>query len=125
MPNNQQIFVYGTLRVRAADDQEWYLHGFRMRNAGAYPFIEYTGVVSDVIVGQLLDVKDAAHLRSLDAYEGVERGLYVRRDATVYSSRKKDGDTKKVMVYVKGPLWDYEIITSGDWLKYQKEKVGA
>lgn len=75
------VFVYGTLTEpdRAAEvvghaDYDgaatlWGLH----RVEGAYPTLAPGGSVD----GRLLRV-DAADLPALDAYEGVDRGLYVR-----------------------------------------------
>jgi gamma-glutamylcyclotransferase (GGCT)/AIG2-like uncharacterized protein YtfP len=123
------IFVYGTLRQEAEDQTLWYLPGYQMRDTGRFPYIEYTGRVSDVVVGQLLEVPDTAALAALDRYENVAGGLYTREDVTV---RNRAGDSeqerptnKRVQAYIKGPAFDYPVVKSGDWNQYtssNKEK---
>ncbi|MCU4973694.1 gamma-glutamylcyclotransferase [Halobacteria archaeon AArc-m2/3/4] len=78
-----QVFVYGTLTDpdRAAAVLEADTHQFAGRATleglhrveGQYPTLAPGGSVE----GRLLEV-DEAGLEALDAYEGVDRGLYVR-----------------------------------------------
>lgn len=120
-----KIFVYGTLRARADDDTVYYLPGFKMHATPRFPYIEYTGLQEHVVVGQLLTVRDAPHLESLDRYEGVASGLYRRVAVAVYRQPQVGGLVEDVEAYVKGPAFDYPQIVHGDWLRYVEERNDA
>lgn len=114
MKKKHKIFIYGTLR----QDQEatHYLDGYSMfcvkGDQFSFPFIQYTG--ESTVFGSIIEVTDK-ELAQLDTYEGVARGLYVRKKVKV-----TDLDTTRediaVWVYVGGPALAYPLIESGDWL---------
>ena len=101
------VFVYGTLTdpARVADvldgTREWSfvadatLRGLH-RVDGQYPTLAPGGRVD----GRLLRTDAIA---ALDAYEGVDRGLYVRVRVPYADSGVVDGDPGAVAVYVGDP----------------------
>jgi gamma-glutamylcyclotransferase (GGCT)/AIG2-like uncharacterized protein YtfP len=65
-------------------------------SAGDYPALRPSDSPGDVVPGVLLELDDAA-LGALDAYEGVDSGLYVRQRCAVHMG---DGHDTVAWVYV-------------------------
>ena len=101
------LFVYGTLkdarrlttvvgpqvavRVIGAGTVAGVLY-----DAGDYPALQPSTSADDLVRGLLLELDDAA-LARLDAYEGVDGGLYVRQRCEVSTD---DGAVQAAWVYV-------------------------
>ena len=101
------LFVYGTLkdsrRFAAVVGQHVHVrvigHGTVrgvLYDAGEYPALRPSASAADVVRGVVLELDDAALVR-LDAYEGVDSGLYVRRRCEV---RGDDGRVQEAWLYV-------------------------
>jgi len=88
-----QLFVYGTLkdasRLSAVlGPSAWRLLGSAtvagiLYDCGEYPALVSARTADDVVPGLLLELDDEQALAQLDAYEGVDSGLYVRRRCEV------------------------------------------
>jgi gamma-glutamylcyclotransferase (GGCT)/AIG2-like uncharacterized protein YtfP len=98
------VFVYGTLTnpARVADVVDAYvfvgpavLEGLHAVE-GRYP----TLAPGDRVAGRLLRTDDVA---ALDAYEGVDSGLYTRVSVPVAGERRDPSDPESVAVYVGDP----------------------
>jgi gamma-glutamylcyclotransferase (GGCT)/AIG2-like uncharacterized protein YtfP len=81
----------------------------------SFPFVEEVAQDSyEFVVGNILEVNDA-RLKVLDTYEGVDKGLYIRKREWVLPIGRSDG-AEHVWVYIGGPALVYPIVNSGDWL---------
>ena len=102
------LFAYGTLKdpiqlaavIGAA--APWRILGAGavrgvLYDAGAYPALQRSDSPTVVVAGVLLEIDDDAALARLDAYEGVDSGLYVREPAEV---RMDDGRRQTAWLYV-------------------------
>jgi gamma-glutamylcyclotransferase (GGCT)/AIG2-like uncharacterized protein YtfP len=119
------IFVYGTLR-RGAGAYEVFglgdhtdfvsttrLTGHAIYHLGGFPGIRES--LDDVVIGDLMKIKDTKLLRSLDQYEGYraddpDNSLYHRKMVLV------DDIPSWVYVY-NGRVKDTARISSGDWFE--------
>ena len=98
------LFAYGTLQE--ARQRDAVLRGAATREIGRgsvagtlYDLGEYPGLVADGaarVPGTLIELPDEAALALLDAYEGVDEGLYARVRATV---RLETGDELEAWLY--------------------------
>ncbi len=114
----EKIFVYGTLRKGGTAyhlmngskllEEGITVTGFKLYDAGEYPFAFYTADPADIIKGDLFEIKDEI-LLSLDEYEGQEyrRKVLQDYDCYIYILNEK-----------KAPL--LPVISGGDWLIYKK-----
>jgi gamma-glutamylcyclotransferase (GGCT)/AIG2-like uncharacterized protein YtfP len=100
------LFVYGTLQDARVRDHA--LRGVAARVIGRgsvrgalYHLDDYPGLVASDddarVPGILLELDDAAAWEALDRYEGVDEGLYVRRQLAVTLD---DGQTRDAWVYL-------------------------
>lgn len=88
-----QLFVYGTLKDPSClnavlGPAAWRTLGPAtvagiLYDCGEYPALVGARTEEDVVPGLLLELDDERALARLDAYEGVESGLYVRRRCEV------------------------------------------
>jgi gamma-glutamylcyclotransferase (GGCT)/AIG2-like uncharacterized protein YtfP len=120
-----KVFVYGTLRPR--DNKRCYLsathvlYGYQMFDNVSYPFIKPVGeATNSCILGNIIEINER-ELESLDRYENIHSGLYVRDTATALSIA--DNEPVDVFVYVAGPLFDPQPIASGDWKQYSEQRI--
>jgi len=99
------LFAYGTLQE--ARQRDTVLRGASTREIGRgsvagtlYDLGEYPGLVAEGaarVPGLLIELADEAALALLDAYEGVDEGLYARIRTPV---RLDTGDEVEAWVYV-------------------------
>src|ERR1051325_588931 len=87
-----RLFVYGTLKEERslgailAGVTEWRwlgpaTIGGRLYDAGSYPALLLSHDPAERVAGHILEVRDAAAaFQALDEYEGVDEGLYARRE---------------------------------------------
>ena len=103
-----RLFVYGTLKeprrlgaVVGAATRSRVVGAGRVRgvlyDAGEYPALRPSRSAADSVPGLLLELDGDAVLERLDAYEGVDSGLYVRRRCVV---RLADGHRANAWTYV-------------------------
>jgi gamma-glutamylcyclotransferase (GGCT)/AIG2-like uncharacterized protein YtfP len=102
------LFVYGTLRdeIRMAEvlggGSEWRYLGPAtvdgdLYDAGEYPALLLRAVGGRPVEGVLVELADpVVAFATLDVYEGVDMGLYVRRRC---SARLADGSERVVWIY--------------------------
>ena len=112
MTTLHKAFVYGTLK--SADEQDdFYIVGYDIYDAGAYPYIAKSHDSHRTVRGQLIEVDDE-ELAELDRYEGLSSGLYTREVETV---REIGSDRQhEAYVYVAGERWP-KVIANGRWGK--------
>jgi gamma-glutamylcyclotransferase (GGCT)/AIG2-like uncharacterized protein YtfP len=80
----KRLFVYGTLMegggqgglLSGCARRPATIRGELFRMPPGYPALRWGG--DDVVHGELVQLRDAAILAVLDAYEGVDQGLYAR-----------------------------------------------
>ncbi len=85
MSEDLPLFVYGTLRsdgpmarlVGSGARRRATVRGRLWQMPAGYPALELGG--TDLVYGELTPPIDPARLAALDAFEGVDEGLYVRR----------------------------------------------
>ena len=110
------LLVYGTLRPNKRETV--ILKGYKMYNLGWYPGVCCTVKGEDSVVCERIVVKDEAHLRSLDSYEGCNGN----QPSCLYH-RVKHGDD---WIYLyNGPLEDYPEVPDGDWLTFKGQQAGS
>jgi gamma-glutamylcyclotransferase (GGCT)/AIG2-like uncharacterized protein YtfP len=102
------LFAYGTLKdprrlaaVVGSETRCRMLGAGRVRgvlyDAGDYPALRPSRSAADSVHGMLLELEGDALLARLDAYEGVDSGLYVRRRCVVHLD---DGRRVSAWTYV-------------------------
>lgn len=99
------IFVYGTLKRGCKNHaqmagQTWLTDahseaGYRLHDLGDYPGLVPDGADREGVLGEVWSV-DAEALQRLDAFEGIDEGLYARRPIRL----RPPHDTLAVDVYV-------------------------
>jgi gamma-glutamylcyclotransferase (GGCT)/AIG2-like uncharacterized protein YtfP len=103
-----QLFVYGTLkepgRLRAVlgSAVRWRVLGpgtvcGALYDCGEYPALVASRAPHEVVPGLLLEFEDDDALAPLDAYEGVDSGLYAREQIEVHL---EDGRRQRAWSYV-------------------------
>ncbi|QDP50581.1 MAG: hypothetical protein Tp1125DCM00d2C21254131_22 [Prokaryotic dsDNA virus sp.] len=106
--------VYGTLRPGLGETVK--VEGFQMFNLGWFPGIRPG---NGTIIAERVEVKDDAHLSSLDRYEGYNE----ESPETSLYTRQQYGDDI-IYVYNGEPPED-NLVEGGDWLKHTGEEKGA
>lgn len=103
-----RLFVYGTLTERRrlgavlGSSIGWRVlgratvHG-ALYDCGEYPALVASAAPDDAVPGMLLELDDDSALAQLDAYEGIDSGLYVR---TEVEARLDDGRRPTAWTYV-------------------------
>ena len=86
---------------------------------GKFPYVIPADGDFAVVYGNLLEVNDS-ELAQLDAYEGVDAGLYHRIEVLAFSI--ETGQREKVYMYEAGNVAP-PMIEDGDWAEYKKVGV--
>jgi gamma-glutamylcyclotransferase (GGCT)/AIG2-like uncharacterized protein YtfP len=118
MVKTERLFVYGTLRKGGTAHELMSnctlleagvrVTGFKLYDAGEYPFAWYTSDPEDTITGDLFELNEGI-LPVLDEYEGDEYQRIVLPALECYIYVIKND---------KAPL--LPVIYGGDWLLYKK-----
>jgi len=90
--------------------------GYKLYSFGPYPGINYTGDEKDVLVCDLLGTNQKECSDSIDSME-LGAGYHIEEKVIPYDEKEV---TAKLYVY-SNPLTD-NLVPSGDWSKYLKEK---
>ena len=127
MARSKYLFVYGTLLDRVDTDMSRFLSEHsefigkghfrgKLYLASWYPGAILSEDKGDKVFGRIYKLKDEERVfKVLDAYEGVEDGLYSREIIDVYV---QDHPIYKSWVYLYNlPITDLKRIASGDFLK--------
>lgn len=136
---NLPIFVYGTLRTdqgnynwalagRTTSEVEATMSGMVMHDQGGFPFAYPTEDPADVIVGDLMRIRDDLYQETLASLDGLEgyfgpqgNNLYERGIRTVTLA---DGTNVEAYTYFASDyLYTSRVhrlprIESGDWIDY-------
>ncbi len=114
----EKIFAYGTLRKGGTAhhlmdgckllEEGITFSGFKLYDAGEYPFAFYTADPADIITGDMFEINQEIII-SLDEYEGEEyrRMMFPGFDFYIYIFNDNIA-----------PL--LPIVSGGDWLLYKK-----
>ena len=112
-----RVFVYGTLRGKKAATHVLPRAALWLIKNGNFPYptvrFNDEGAPYSEVVGNLLLVDDA-QLAELDAYEGVEQGLYRRQEVVVQEIGNADANVS-TYIYVGSDNFFPSPIPSGDW----------
>lgn len=122
------LFVYGTLMQRVSNkmsaflklhstfSSDGYFHG-KLYDLGEYPGAIISTNREEKVFGQVFELHQTEEVFPvLDAYEGVEEGLYLRRKVEVTTVA---GQIIHAWVYVYNqPVELHKFIESGDYMKY-------
>ena len=103
-----RLFVYGTLTDRSrlaavvGPSITWRVVGRAsvggaLYDCGEYPALVASAASDDSVLGVLLEFDDDRALARLDAYEGIDSGLYIRTELEV---RLRDGARQTAWGYV-------------------------
>ena len=134
-PNNEHLFVYGTLRKDAPHQMSDhlrryanYLEGASFKgtlfDAGSYPAAVVSDDESDVVYGDLYRLDDPASIFAcLDPYEGYNAqhpltSLFIRKKVSV---QLQQGHCKSWAYCYNKPTDALTPIPSGDYLTYLNE----
>ncbi|GAL83583.1 gamma-glutamylcyclotransferase family protein ytfP [Sporocytophaga myxococcoides] len=114
----EKIFVYGTLRKGGTAyhlmsscmllEEGITVSGFKLYDAGEYPFAFYTADPMDIITGDMFEIKEDI-LISLDEYEGEE-----------YRKKVLPGFDCYIYILNKNNAPFLPVVSGGDWLLYKK-----
>ena len=135
--NHEYIFVYGTLRRNTGESRhhllerysdfigDGYVHG-KLYEAGGYPGLKMTECSKQKVYGEVYRLSNADYVfKVLDDYEGCsdkspEPHEYRRIQVRVHLA---DGRSLKAWAYeYNHPAEDLELIPSGNYAQYLKEK---
>ncbi|MBO9700624.1 MAG: gamma-glutamylcyclotransferase [Sporocytophaga sp.] len=115
----EKIFVYGTLRnggnahhlMRGCEllNEGISVSGFKLYDAGEYPFAVYTADPEDAITGDMFAIKQEDVLLTLDEYEGQEYQRKILPGFDFYIYILNDNKTPFLPE-----------VSGGDWLIYKK-----
>lgn len=119
MTSKHKVFIYGTLRQEFSEPThliyEYGMYNYHDR----FPYIIKEEGTDSEVVGNLLMVDDK-ELDHLDRYEGVDRGLYTRKQVEVFSLPTGEAEEDLAWVYVAGNIAPPKI-ESGDW--HEREQL--
>ncbi|MCR6639819.1 MAG: gamma-glutamylcyclotransferase [Sporocytophaga sp.] len=114
----EKIFVYGTLRKRGAAyhlmsgckllEEGITVTGFKLYDAGEYPFAFYTADPADIITGDMFEINEEI-LVSLDEHEGEE-----------YRRKVLPGFDCYMYILNENTAPSLPLVSGGDWLIYKK-----